>query len=128
MGRLNPGDVVGEGGALGIAPVRGATVRAWRDSLVRAVRLHGSSVQRPGGWRPISADFPWFSADFRAFRWVFVIFRPCAGCARAVTAFPDEYQSLQQIFQKRASANKEVERVRRASFGSFSAVFGASEL
>lgn len=32
--------------------------------------------------------------------------------SRAVTAFPDEYQSLQQIFQKRASANKEVERVR----------------
>lgn len=77
LGRLNPGDVVGEGGALGIAPIRGATVRAWRDSLVRAVRLHGSSVQR------------------------------------AVTAFPDEYQSLQQIFQKRASANKEVERVRQ---------------
>jgi len=25
--RLNPGDVVGEGGALGIAPIRGATVR-----------------------------------------------------------------------------------------------------
>lgn len=77
MGRLNSGDVVGEGGALGIAPIRGATVRAWRDSLVRAVRLHGSSVQR------------------------------------AVTAFPDEYESLQQIFQKRASANKEVERVRQ---------------
>ena len=33
--------------------------------------------------------------------------------ARAVTAFPDEYESLQQIFQKRASANKEVERVRQ---------------
>ncbi|CAK9108780.1 Probable GMP synthase [glutamine-hydrolyzing] (GMP synthetase) (Glutamine amidotransferase) [Durusdinium trenchii] len=77
LGRLNSGDVVGEGGALGIAPIRGATVRAWRDSLVRAVRLHGSSVQR------------------------------------AVTAFPDEYESLQQIFQKRASANKEVERVRQ---------------
>lgn len=29
--RLNPGDVVGEGGALGIAPIRGATVRVrWR--------------------------------------------------------------------------------------------------
>ena len=28
--RLNPGDVVGEGGALGIAPTRGATVRAPR--------------------------------------------------------------------------------------------------
>ncbi|CAJ1369161.1 unnamed protein product [Effrenium voratum] len=77
LGRLNPGDVVGEGGALGIAPIRGATVRAWRDTLVRAVRLHGSSVQR------------------------------------AVTAFPDEYESLQAIFQKRASANKEVERVRQ---------------
>lgn len=67
MGRLNPGDVVGEGGALGIAPVRGATVRAWRDSLVRAVRLHGSSVQRPGAWRPISADFRGFSWLFGGF-------------------------------------------------------------
>ncbi|CAE7374428.1 egl-4 [Symbiodinium sp. CCMP2456] len=77
LGRLNPGDVVGEGGALGIAPTRGATVRAWRDTLVRAVRLHGTSIQR------------------------------------AITAFPDEYESLQAIFQKRASANKEVERVRQ---------------
>ena len=123
MGRLNPGDVVGEGGALGIAPVRGATVRAWRDSLLRA-----EAGRLAADFGRFSMVFGRFSRVFVAFRWVFVIFRPCAGCARAVTAFPDEYQSLQQIFQKRASANKEVERVRRASFGSFSAVFGASEL
>eukprot|EP00928_Gymnodinium_smaydae_P017950 TRINITY_DN16841_c2_g3_i1.p1 TRINITY_DN16841_c2_g3~~TRINITY_DN16841_c2_g3_i1.p1 ORF type:complete len:1749 (-),score=408.88 TRINITY_DN16841_c2_g3_i1:138-4730(-) len=45
IGKLEPGDVIGEGGGLGLSMERSATVRAYDQGLVHCVRLHGFSVK-----------------------------------------------------------------------------------
>eukprot|EP00930_Biecheleria_cincta_P053518 TRINITY_DN3904_c0_g3_i1.p1 TRINITY_DN3904_c0_g3~~TRINITY_DN3904_c0_g3_i1.p1 ORF type:complete len:1339 (+),score=213.74 TRINITY_DN3904_c0_g3_i1:393-4019(+) len=53
---LKPGATIGEGGSLGIASVRSATVKAWKDGLVRCLRLQGLSLQRACGEFPEDYD------------------------------------------------------------------------
>lgn len=52
LATLKPGSLIGEGGALGLAAFRTATVTTWADGLVRCLRLQGVSLQRA------CAEFP----------------------------------------------------------------------
>lgn len=53
---LKPGAMIGEGGSLGIASVRTATVKAWKDGLVRCLRLQCLSLQRACGEFPMDYE------------------------------------------------------------------------
>jgi len=44
--KVKPGDMIGEGGSLGIATVRSASVTAWDHGMVRCLRLQGMSIQK----------------------------------------------------------------------------------
>jgi len=44
LGSVGPGDVFGEGGAVGLADTRNATVRAWKGGLTHCAQLHGTSM------------------------------------------------------------------------------------
>lgn len=63
LATLKPGTLLGEGGALGLADMRTATVTAWADGLVRCLRLQGSSLQRA------CAEFP---IDYEALKHFFM--------------------------------------------------------
>mmetsp|Transcript_35776 Transcript_35776/g.64904 ORF Transcript_35776/g.64904 Transcript_35776/m.64904 type:complete len:1421 (+) Transcript_35776:57-4319(+) len=45
LAKLKSGDVIGEGGALGISDFRAATVKVFTDDIAHCVRLHGLSIE-----------------------------------------------------------------------------------